>query len=155
MSLSITIAAPFRHTRKERLKKNEIVYYLAFDRKWMSIEQANNVIQKALEEGLITFEGEMIVPLFIVEQVDIPLGFKPSSSMFARSDALQELLKRLSAATGLPVTGIVSQMNDLIHQQFDGNLRPQAAIVVLARRYDVPFEDLLPALREQMLKNES
>jgi hypothetical protein len=32
-------------------------------------------------------------------------------------------------------------MNRIIKEQFDGNLLPAAALVLLAKKYDVPFED--------------
>lgn len=85
LSLITTIAAPFRHTRKDRLKKNEVVYYLAFDRKWMSIEQANVILKRALEEGLVGYDGEMLAPKFDILSVDIPIGFKPSQSVFEKT----------------------------------------------------------------------
>ena len=142
MSLASTIAAPFRHTRKERLKKNEIVYYLAFERGWMNIEQATMLLARAEEEGLIAYEGDMIRPLFDVGAVEIPLGFKPSASVFRKSDPQEELMQRIALQRDLP----------LIRKNFEGQIRPEAAIVILARRYGVPFEDLLPALRETILK---
>ncbi len=154
MSLHVTIAAPFRHTRKEHLKKNEIVYYLAFDRKWMTIEQANQVLARAVEDGLLVYEGDMIRPGFDISSIEIPLGFKPSSSIFERSDPYQELLNRIVKATGKELTVLVSEMNTLIRDGFDGNIRPEAAAVILASEYTVPFEDVLPALREHVLKKD-
>lgn len=154
MSLSITIAAPFRHARKERLKKNEIIYYLAFERHWMNIEQANLLISRADEEGLIEFEGDMIRPTFDTSTVEIPIGFKPSSAIFERSDPYQDLLSRIVAGTGQSTHVVVSEMNALIQEDFDGNIRPEAAIVILAKKYKINLEDILPALREQILKRE-
>ena len=152
MSLITTIAAPFRHTRKERLKKNEIVYYLAFERGWMNIEQATALLSRAEEEGLIAYEGDMIKPLFTVGSVEIPLGFKPSATVFRKSDPQEDLMQRIARQRDIPLTTIAAEMNELIRQDFGGKIRPEAAIVILARRYGVPFEDLLPALRETILK---
>lgn len=153
MSLSVTIAAPFRHTRKERLKKNEIVYYLAFERGWMNIEQANLLLARAREEGLIAYEGDMIRPLFDVESIEVPLGFKPSSSVFNRYDPQEELLQRIAGKKNVPLTLVVAEMNAMITKEFDGHIRPEGAVIILAKRYGVEFSDLLPALRENVLKN--
>jgi hypothetical protein len=152
MSLSITIAAPFRHTRKERLKKNEIVYYLAFERGWMNIEQATMLLSRAREEGLIEYEGEMIRPLFDVGAVEIPLGFKPTASVFRKSDPQEELMQRIATGQNIPLTTVAAETNILIRQDFDGHIRPEAALVILARRYHIPFDDLLPSLRETIVK---
>lgn len=153
MSLSIAIAAPFRHTRKGQLKKNEIVYYLAFERGWMNIEQANLLLARAEEEGLVAYEGDMIRPLFDIQSIEIPLGYKPSASVFRRSDPQEELMQRISTAKGMPLTLVVAELNGLISREFDGQIRPEGAVVILAKRHGVPFEDLLPALRESVLKS--
>ncbi|HUU75861.1 MAG TPA: DUF2240 family protein [Methanoregulaceae archaeon] len=152
MSITLTLAAPFRHTRKERLKKSEIVYYLAFDRQWMNIEQANLLLSRASEDGLIEYEGDMIRPTFDVSSVEIPIGFKPSSVIFEKSDPSQDLLDRIVTETGRPAHEIVSEMNTLIKEDFDRNIHPEAAMVILARKYGIAFEDMLPALREQLQK---
>ncbi len=153
VSLEVTIAAPFRHSRKERLKKNEIVYYLAFEKGWMNIEQANQLITRAHEEGLIDYDGDMIFPRFDIGSVEIPIGFRPSALVFRRSDPQEDLMQRIEREKKIPMTGIAAEMNAIITKEFDGNLRPEAALVILARRHGIKYEDLLPALRENILKN--
>jgi hypothetical protein len=153
MSLAITIAAPFRHARKDRLKKSEIVYYLAFERGWMNIEQANLLLARAYDEGLIALDGDMIRPLFDPGSVEIPLGFRPSASVFRKDDPLEELMKRIEVERRIPRITVVADMNAVISREFDGLLRPEAALVIIARRNDVQYEDLLPALRDNILKN--
>ncbi|MDD1707559.1 MAG: DUF2240 family protein [Methanoregulaceae archaeon] len=152
MSLPVTIAAPFRHTRKEQLKKNEIVYYLAFERGWMNIEQANLLLARAKEEGLIAYEADMIRPLFDVQSIEIPLGFKPSASVFRKSDPQEELMQRIAGQRNMPLTLVVAEMNAIISKEFDGHIRPEGAIIILAKRHGVECSDLLPALRENVLK---
>ena len=41
MTLKITLAAPFYHSRAERLGKSELIYYYAFDRRWMDKENVD------------------------------------------------------------------------------------------------------------------
>ncbi|MCU0629654.1 MAG: DUF2240 family protein [Methanoregulaceae archaeon] len=152
MSLITTIAAPFRHTRKDRLKKNEIVYYLAFDRKWMSIEQANVILKRALDEGLVGYDGEMLAPKFDIRSVEIPIGFKPSQSVFETNDPVQSLIDRVVQSSGRQETEIIAEMNRMKANDFDDLLRPEAAIIILAKRYGVPVEEQIDALKENLLK---
>lgn len=154
LSLTITIAAPFRHARKDQLKKNEIVYFLAFKQHWMGIEQANMLIARAAEEGLIRLDGDMITPLFDTSTVEIPLGYRPGSSVFERSDPVDDLLARISQQAGISRGQLVAELNRLVQEQFGGNLRSEAAAVLVAKRYRVDFRDLLPALREHLVKND-
>ena len=153
MSIAITIAAPFRHTRRDRLKKNEMVYFLAFERGWMNIEQAHLLLSRAQEEGLIAYDGDMIRPLFDLSTIEIPIGFKPSASVFRSSDPQEELMQRIAREKEMPITMVTAAMNAITSQEFNGNITPEGAVVILAKRLGVKHEDLLPTLRENVLKN--
>ncbi|MDD1676003.1 MAG: DUF2240 family protein [Methanomicrobiales archaeon] len=150
--MEIVLAAPFRHTRKERLQKNDFIFYLALDRKWMNREQATLLIERAVEKGLLSFVDGWITPLFDVNAVTIPLGYRPPPNLLLKTEPEQELLARIAAATGRPVTEITAEMNRLIDENFGGKLRVEAAGVILAKKYRVPFEDLLDRLKEQVMK---
>jgi len=152
VTLQTTVAAPFRHTRKTGMRKNELVYYYALDRKWMSTDQANSLLRRAEEEGLLKLENGVYSVLFDPATVSIPIGFKPSSAIFERNDPAQELIERIALAKGVQETVIVAEMNKVIKEQFDGNLLPPAAIVLLAKRYNLPFEDHLDSLRQSVKK---
>jgi hypothetical protein len=146
VTIKITIAAPFKHTRKTGMRKNELVYYYALDRKWMSTDQANMLLNRAEEDGFLSQQNGVLSPRFDVNEVIIPIGFKPTSSVFERNDPLQELIGRIAKARGMQETAVVSEMNRVIKEQFDGNLLPAAALVLLAKKYEVPFADQRDAL---------
>lgn len=134
------------------MRKNELIYYYALDRKWMSTEQANMLLQRAEEAGLLGVEKGVFTPRFDITGVTIPVGFKPSSSIFERNDPSQELIGRIAQAKGMQETEVVSEMNRIIKEGFDGNLLPAAALVLLAKKYHVPFKDLREALIESVKK---
>ena len=152
MTLRITVAAPFKHTRKTGMRKNELVYYYALDRKWMSTDQANQLLRRAEEEGLMSLENGMYAPRFDLGAITIPIGFKPTSSIFERNDPAQVLIGRIAQATRMQETEIVAEMNRTIRDGFDSHLLPPAALVLLARKYNVPFEDLSDALMQSVKK---
>jgi hypothetical protein len=153
VTLKTTVAAPFKHTRKTGMRKNELVYYYALDRKWMSTDQANLLLRRAEEEGLIRQENGIYSAVFDPATVTIPIGFKPASSIFEKHDPAQELIARISAARGMQETDVVAEMNHIIKDQFNGNLLPPAALVILAKKYAVPFEDQLDSLTAKLIKN--
>jgi hypothetical protein len=146
VTIKVTIAAPFKHTRKTGMRKNELIYYYALDRKWMSTDQANMLLNRAEEDGLLTQQNGVLSPRFDVNEIIIPIGFKPTSSVFERNDPVQELIGRIAKARGIQETAVVSEMNRVIKEQFDGNLLPAAALVLLAKKYEVPFRDQRDAL---------
>jgi hypothetical protein len=128
------------------MRKNELVYYYALDRKWMSTEQANLLLQRAEEDGLLGQQNGVYSPRFDITGVIIPVGFKPTSSVFERNDPVQELIGRVAKTQGLEETEVVAEMNRIVKERFDGNLLPAAALVLLAKNYHVPFIDLQESL---------
>ncbi len=152
MTLKTTIAAPFRHLRKAAMKKSELVYYYALDRKWMSTEQAATLLRNAEEDGLLTREGDIFKPSFDFGTITIPIGFKPTSAIFEKKDVLNEAVRRIAHTLKKEDTEIVAEMNKLIREGFDNNLLPEAAIAIIARRHNVGIDDLIPALEKNMGK---
>jgi hypothetical protein len=154
-TLSLTIAAAFRHSGRDALKRNEIVYFLTFDRKWMSGEQANLLLKIALDRGLIIQEGEMLVPAPDIRNLQVPLGFKPDSGIFDHNDPVQNLIERIASATGRSVSEVVASGNVIIRDVFDGNLLPAAALVIVAKEEGVPYEDVINDLVSSVLKKKN
>jgi hypothetical protein len=152
VTLRITVAAPFKHTRKTGMRKNELVYYYALDRKWMSTDQANLILRRAEEEGLMSLENGIYTPRFDLATITIPIGFKPTSAIFERNDPAQVLIGRIVKATTMQETDIVAEMNQTIRDGFDSHLLPPAALILLAKKYGVPFEDLSDVLMQGVKK---
>lgn len=146
MSLKVAIAAPFKHTKKDALQKAEFIFYIAIEKKWMNRDQVERLIERAKEERLVEYAGGVIRPLFDVGQVAIPLGFKPSSTILDEDDPAQVLLRRIADTTKRSTQDVAGEMNQLIREGFDGSLRIEAAAVLLAKKYRVPFDDLLDRL---------
>ena len=154
MSVRIAVAAPFKHMRKDRLQKSEFVFYIAIDRKWMNKEQVNQLLDRAKAEGLIEVDGGAIRPLFDLAEVSIPLGFKPTSDVLAATESpYEELIGRIAAATEKPPQEVVAELHRIVTDNFDGNIRVEAAVIILAKRYGVAFDDKLPALERSIAKS--
>ena len=134
------------------MRKNELVYYYALDRKWMSTDQANQILRRAEEEGLMSLENGIYTPRFDLTAITIPIGFKPTSAIFERNDPAQVLIGRIAKTTTLQETEIVAEMNQTIRDGFDNHLLPPGALVLLAKKYGVHFEDLSEALMQSVKK---
>ena len=129
------------------MRKNELVYYYALDRKWMSTAQANLLLKRAEEEGLLGLDNGLYSPRFDIAGMILPVGFKPTSGIFERHDPVQDLIGRIARARSLDETDVVAEMNRIIRENYDMHLLPPAALVLLARSHGVPFDDLLDALK--------
>ena len=154
MSLAVTVAAPFKHTRKERLKNSEFIFYLTIDRKWMSRDQANQLLERARDAGMVEVAEGWVRPLLDLSAVTVPVGFRPDSRVLEGEEASQVLIGRIASDRGIPPAEVVAEVNRVIREGFDGNLRLPAAAVVVARRHGVGFADLLDRLMVEVLKKE-
>ncbi|TAJ43335.1 DUF2240 family protein [Methanofollis fontis] len=152
MSLKITVAAPFKQMHRAEMDRNQFVFFLALDRKWMNVDQANAVLRLAASSGLVEIENGKVFPAFDVASVSIPLGFRPGPEIFEAPDPCHDLVRRIADATGREENAVIAEMNGVIDGEFDGHLRAGAAAVLLARRYNVTWSDLLPAIREGVLE---
>ncbi|MDD1723581.1 MAG: DUF2240 family protein, partial [Methanospirillum sp.] len=131
-----------------------LIYYYMYDRKWMDREEVDLLIHRGLEQQLLGTDGEMYFPLFDLTDVHIPIGYKPSSSVFNVDNPFEQLLDRITAQSGKEPGEIIGEMNRIISENFDGNLRPEAALVLVAKQNNVRVSDLLAPLKEAFLKKE-
>lgn len=154
MTLKTALAAPFYHSRAQKLGKSELIYYYHFDRRWMTRDEVDLLIQRGVEQRLLGLEDDMYFPLFDLADVHIPIGYKPSSSFFNPHDPFEELLGRITSSTHKEPEEIIARMNEIITERFDGNLRPEAALVIVARQDGIEVTDLLSSLKETVLKKE-
>jgi len=134
------------------MRKNELVYYFALDRKWMSTEQANQLLRRAEEDALVRQDNGTYSLTFDSAEVIIPIGFKPTSAIFERNDPTQELIGRIAKVRNVDETEIVAEMNRVIKDGFDTHLLPPAALIILAKKYNIPFEDLRDSFRQAIKK---
>lgn len=154
MTLKTALAAPFYHSRVQKLGKSELIYYYAYDRRWMEREEVDLIIKRGIDQGLLATDGEMYYPVFDLAEVTIPIGYKPSSSVFLVDDPFDQLLDRIITTTGNETEEIIGSMNKVISDGFDGNLRPEAALVLIARRLQVEVSDLIEPLKQGLMKKE-
>lgn len=137
---------------RSSLKKNEIVYYFTIDRRWMNREQAEKIISMAEEGGMIKKEGDYFHITGDYSAIDIPLGYKPSSEIFEKKDPVESIAAAIARKNGTEVNDVIADMNAIIREGFDGNLAPEAAIVILAREHGVGFEEYLDELKKSIGK---
>lgn len=152
MTLKTTLAAPFYHSRAQKLGRSELIYYYSVDRRWMDRDQVDLLLKRGMDQGLIKTDGEFFYPLFDASIVQIPIGYKPSSAIFEVEDPTTQLLDRIASHTGQTAEEVASRMNEMIRERFDGNIRPEAVLVLLAKDSGTPFSDLIPGLRSDLQK---
>lgn len=154
MTLKTTLAAPFYHSHSSKLGRSELIYYYSFDRRWMDRDQVDLLLKRGIDQGLINTDGEFFYLKFDVSEVQIPIGYKPSSAIFEVEDPVQLLIDRIAAKEGQSPEEIAGRMNEIIRVRFDGNIRPEAALVILAKMTGASYRDLIAGLNAGLWKKE-
>lgn len=150
MTLKLVVSAPFKSMRKEQLKKTELIYFLTIDKRWMNNDQAGKIIRMAIKEGLLEESGNHLKPSFSASDVEIPLGYKPSSDIFeTEPNPVDILISEIAEKRSVDAAEVVAEINSVIKNVFDTNLEFEAAAVIVARKYRVDFSDKIP----KFLKN--
>ena len=151
MMLKRAIAAPFKSFNKNSMKKTDFTFFFAFDKRWISGEQANELLKIGLKENLLKEEGNQISPTFDISEIDIPKGYKPPADIFGTktATAYEELLHEIAEKTNRGADIVEKEIQALIRDSFDGNLTKEAAAVIIARRYKVGFEDKLERFKSE------
>jgi len=154
VSLLKTLAAPFYHTRKDAIPISELVYYYAYDKKFMSKEEVSIILKRGVDQGLIEIHNDIVRPLFDIRTIEIPVGYKPSSAVLEIEDPFQQLLDRICKESGSQEEAVISEMN-LIKSVFDRKIRSDAALIIVAKQRGVRVTDLLDAFREKTIKKDN
>lgn len=139
-----SVAAPFRHRNATQLRQVDLIFYYTQDKKWMSLDKAKKLIAVAEKTGLIKKESSGDYSLREdLREVKIPLGFRPTDEIFVMDesenvDALEKLLGDIAENTGIEKKELAGEM-ERIRKHFDNLIYPEAAIILLAKKYHVPY----------------
>ncbi|HJJ92230.1 MAG TPA: DUF2240 family protein [Methanocorpusculum sp.] len=153
--LEITVAAPFRHGRKDQLSRMELLFYYVQDKRWMNQDQAKKFIEIATKRGLLSKNGDENIYCCAASIADviIPLGFHPSDEIFAATseehDPIEALIADIAVKTGRSQQDVAAEMQE-ISDHFDNLLVPEASVILLAKKYSIKTDSYLHDLRATM-----
>jgi hypothetical protein len=141
--LELLIAFVFKSRGEAELTSSEIYMDLSFEYGWFPPAQAKEVIELAIKKGLLKRSEQAISPTFDYKSIQIPLGFKPSSSIFEQPNDIFIKLVNQIQERGIKREEAFSKINEL-----RGRLRiiPEVAALLLAYSYGVDISDFIPKI---------
>ena len=86
--MKIALAHVFRRRNSESLQRREVVMDMSMELRWFSPGTAEQVVDMALDGGLLTGEGESLSPSFEMDAVNVPLNFKPSPNIISLAEGM-------------------------------------------------------------------
>ncbi len=148
--LKETIASAFRSKGKGAMKKSELILTLALDLGWFSYDDAKRVVELALERGLL--EGDDVVrPTFDLDDVEIPIDFKPDpSKIFSDRPVFERIVQEVAEKTGKNVGEVIAMVNR--EQEELGNLLSvEVVALIIAKRVGVDITKYIDDVERTVL----
>ena len=86
------IAFVFRRAGVEEMKKSEFYLDLSMHLRWCTVDEAKGFLSNAVNMGLLEEKDGYVKPVFSLDDVEIPLDFKPSSDVFVfKKDEVEQV----------------------------------------------------------------
>ena len=102
------VATPFKKRGKKSLKVSDFIFAISLDLKWGPPDKVRALLQEASDEGLVRVEGDMVHANFGEEEVNVPLGFKPTRE----EDVLEKALRLIISETGMSQKEVIAMANE-------------------------------------------
>ncbi|MCD6513240.1 MAG: DUF2240 family protein [Thermoplasmata archaeon] len=131
MSLKKLIAFIFQNAGKDSMDENEIYRFLSFRLGWLPPKAGKEVVEKAIDEGLLERDGNMLKPSFDYRSVEIPYDFIFRESDMEK-DVVEKVVERILDETGQGEKKIRDEIDEVMRKL--EIYREVAALVVAAKK---------------------
>lgn len=149
--LRTVIAAAFRSKGKKTISKSELTYVLSFDFKWFTHEKSREIVDIAVEKGLLAEEGDRIKPTFDVDRVEIPFGFKPDLKKLTSTTVFDEIVWEISEKTGKDISEVTSMINK-IQEKFENLLNVEVVALITARTFGIDVKKYIEKVWAEVIE---
>ncbi len=153
----IVLAFIYKRTGKEALSFSEMYLTISMNLNWCSPKEAKNFIKNCIEKNLLIEEKDVLKPNFKLEDVDIPVGFKPSANFFEKKingkpdgkklESKNNLISLIAKKTDKSIEEINEEINVISSEK---NLFFDVAALLYAKEYDIELEKFIKDTEESV-----
>jgi len=140
----ILVAMPFKKRGKRSLKLSDFIFTLSLDLKWGPPENVRALLREAEAEGMVRIDGETVHADFDDKDVEIPMGFKPTSE----ETLLDKGIRLITSQTGLSRKEAIAMANEK-QDQLRRLVELDAVVLLVAREMGLEVR----ALAEEAYQN--
>jgi hypothetical protein len=151
--LMYTAAQPFKRKGTDSLKESEFVMALSMDLNWFKPDTAKAFVQIAIENGVISRENRMLKAKFDINQVKIPMGFKPDPSIFEEKDVFELIIERIMTNTGEEKQKIIASINRK-KEETGGLFNIEVLGILVAKERGIEVDDLISKSYKNLVKSQ-
>jgi hypothetical protein len=146
-----TAALPFKRKGTDSMKENEFVMILSMDLNWFKPDTAKAFVRTVVENGILSRERGMLKAQFDINEVSIPLGFKPDVSLFTEKDVFEQIIERIMSNTGYDKQKIIAAVNDK-REETRGLFNIEVLGILVAKENGIEVDDLIEQSYRNLLK---
>ena len=151
--LKKVIAAAFKSKGKECMREAELIYTLSLDLGWFSHDVAKKVVELAIEKGIIQKEDDNLVPTFNINEIEIPIDFKPDLAKIFTTSIFDLLIQEIAEKTGKSVNEVISIINK--RQEELGNLLSvEVVALIVAKEYGIDISEYIQDVEKELFKSD-
>ncbi len=148
--LRTVIAAAFKSKGKKSMSKSELTYVLSLDLKWFSHDKSRQIVELAIEKGLLSEDNGNLTPSFDVDGVEIPIDFKPDLRKILSTSVFDEIVQEIADKSGKDIGEVVAMINR--RQEELGNLLDVEVVALLiAKKYGVDITKYVDKVWEEVI----
>ena len=123
---------------------------------WFSPQEAKDFVKIALKQKLLKENEETLEPTFNVNQIKIPVGFRPTKQVFeikekpdekVEPSLLEEIVEAISRKTDLDKKTIIEKIKQIEQEK---NITFEVAALLFGKEYDIVLEKFYEEIKENI-----
>jgi hypothetical protein len=142
----IIIAFIFKRSGKIELAFSEMYLTLSMDLKWFTPDDAKKFVNNALKQKLLIKKAEALRPGFEINEINVPLGFQPTSKIFDKEEKkppnesiLDEIVEKIAEKTKIKKEDIYEKIKKIEREK---NINSDVAALLVGKEFDIDLENL-------------
>ncbi len=147
--LELAVARAFQLRGKSRLNRTEFTFALSYELKWLTPEESKELLEAAIDRGLLKEEKDRLVPTFNVKAVVVPADFKPGKDILEEKSLFDRTLDLLASA-GIDRTAALEMIGKK-QKEYGGLITPEAAALIIAKEKGLKIEPYVDEAYQEIL----
>jgi hypothetical protein len=153
------IRCVFKRIGKEEITDSEFYLTVSLQFQWCSPYQAKQFMHYAINESLLIKKGNLLSAGFNVNNVKIPVGFKPTLDFFkmfkSKQSSLDTLMKPdlfsyMTSKINCSVPEFEAFIDRIINEK---KVSGSIALLLYAKKHKIQIEEYIPFIENEILTN--
>lgn len=148
----IIIAFLFKRSGKEKLNYSDLYLTLSMNLNWFTPDEAKVLVDNALKQKLLTQKDKLIKPNFNIDEIIIPVGFRPSKQVSKKKtpekhNTLTAMIKRITENTDFDEDTIMKKIKMIESEKC---ITREVAALLVGKEYKISLEDFLEEIEKNL-----